>query len=74
MPVKDLTFFGMGKGPRSGVCKGLTFEMRPSCSQPTTFVKARYVAPAPAALRNRRLVTLVSIVKLYTIEILLQLA
>src|SRR5215210_8893456 len=54
----------MRTGPTSGVRTGLTPGARPSSSQPTRFVSARYVAPAAA--RNRRRVILLPIVKLYT--------
>jgi hypothetical protein len=50
-----------------------TFGVRLSSSQPTVFVKARYVAPALTAVRNRRRVNPVPFVKLYTIKILLHL-
>jgi hypothetical protein len=59
--------FGMRKGLAFGVREGLTFEVRSSRPQPTVFVNARYVAPALTAVRNRRRVTLVPIVKLSTI-------
>jgi hypothetical protein len=50
--------------------KGLTFEVRSRRSQPTTFVSARYVAPALTAVRNLRLVNLVPTAKLYTFRFL----
>ena len=59
-----MTLLGMRTGPTSGVRTELTPGARPSSSQPTRFVNARYVAPA--AVRNRRRVILLSIAKLYT--------
>jgi hypothetical protein len=60
--------FGARKGLTFGVCNRLIFEVRSSSLQPTVFVNARYAAPALAAVRNLRLVNLVPIVKLSTIE------
>src|ERR671916_1873520 len=53
--------FGVGKGLPLGARKGLTFEVRSRRSQPTVFVKARYVTPALTAVRNLRRVNLVPI-------------
>ena len=68
----DETFF---RGHTFGVDKDLPFGVLAlgvgsRRSQPTVFVKARYVRPALTAVRNRRRVNLVlnlvAIVKLYT--------
>ncbi len=53
--------------------KGLTFEVRPRRSQLTTFVSAKYVAPALTAVRNLRRVILVPTAKLYAFTFLIQL-
>lgn len=46
------------KGLTLGAREALTFEERSGGSQPTAPVNARYAAPAPAAVRNRRRVNL----------------
>ncbi len=60
--------FGVRKGLTFGVRKGLILELRSSSLQPNVFVNARYAAPALAAVRKRRRVNLVPIMKLSTIE------
>ena len=59
-------------GADEPLAKGLTFEVRSRRSQPTTYVSARYVAPALNAVRNLRLVNLVPTAKLYTFSFLLE--
>jgi hypothetical protein len=51
--------------------KGLTFEVYSRSTQPTTFVSARHVAPAPTAVRNLRRVTLVLTAKPHAFTYLL---
>src|SRR5215217_226258 len=63
-PGKGKTLLGMRTGPTSGVRTELTPAPRPSTSQPARLVPARNAAPA--AVRNRRRVTLLPIAKLYT--------
>jgi hypothetical protein len=53
----DVPFAGAGET----LGKVLTFEVRPDSSQPTMFVRPRYVAPALTAVRNLRRVNLVPI-------------
>src|SRR5215212_2844369 len=57
---------GARKGLTLGVCKELSFMMRPSNSQPAAFVKVRQAAPAPSTVRKRRLVNLELIAEPYT--------
>jgi hypothetical protein len=59
---------GLRKGLALEVCIDLTFEVRPSRSQPTVFANARYVAPALTAVRNRRRVNLAPIAEPYAIK------
>jgi hypothetical protein len=60
--------FGVRKGLTVGVCKDLSFVMRPSSSQATVFVKVRHAAPAPSVVRKRRRVNLVPIAEPYTTQ------